>query len=270
MVYSYDLTHAEPILRDIRVYNASAAMYIGQPVCSGPVATAENTGCGIAVTANVLSNIIGVLNEDMATTDLSVVATGVDKYAKVIINPLAVYKAEYSMLAADDNAITTADSTGKTTTVTDTHLDDAERCWVYITNVGSSTDGYGNLFQVGAASTTVLTAATSYDDNLSANAVGDTFIIIHAGNGQSAVVGGDVDLATDTRNISGHDGTASAGAAQVIENFIGSAYRPIEPLRCATHSGYNYKDEVPKFYADLIFTEHVYLAGAVVNDRVIT
>ena len=71
-----------------------------------------------------------------------------------------------------------------------------------------------------------------------ADAIGDTFIIMHQIL-YSAVVGGDVDLATDTRNISGHDGTASAGAAQVIQLYIESAYRPLEPLVSSRHSGSN-------------------------------
>ena len=141
-------------------------------MASGPVATAENTGCAIIADADVLSNIIGVLQEDLTSAQaLSVVATGVDKYAKLIINPFAVWLGEYSQHADDDVAIGTADATGKSCTIT--QVTDHERGWAYITSTGSSSDGYGNLFQIGAStSTTKVTAATDYDDNLEGNAIG--------------------------------------------------------------------------------------------------
>ena len=62
MKYHYDVNGAEPILRDVRVYNAGAEMKIGMCVVSGPVATAENTGAAIKADVDVLSNVIGVLN----------------------------------------------------------------------------------------------------------------------------------------------------------------------------------------------------------------
>lgn len=268
MKWHYDVTGAEPIIRDTRVYN-SGALYKGMAMCSGPVATAENTGCAIAADADVLSNIIGVLQEDIASADaLSVVATGVDKYGKIIINPFAVWLAKYSTAAADDVPCTAADATGKTVTIT--QVADHERCWAYITDTGGTTGGFGNLFQVGATTgTTVLTAATSYDDHLSANIIGDTVIVLHAPYGAD-VAGGSVDLATNRIDVSGHDASASAGAALVLDNYITSKTRAMEPLVCAKHSGYNYASEDPAFYADLMFSEHLLAAGGVVNTRVIT
>jgi hypothetical protein len=270
MQYHYDVTGAEPILRDIRVYN-SGALNKGTAMCSGPVATAENCGAAIIADADVLSNIIGVLNEDLtAAQALSVVATGVDKYAKLIINPFAVYLAKYSKLAADDVPTTGADTTGKTVTIT--QVTDHERAWVYITNVYSSTlGGFGNLFQVGSSGggTTVLTAATSYDDNLSGNVSGDTCIVIHPDYGAD-VAGGSVNLASNSEDLQGYTASAAAGAGLVLATYIGSKVRPMEPLVCAKHSGYNYKSEDPDFYGDLMFSEHLLAAGGVVNTRVIT
>ena len=269
MKYHYDVSGAEIILRDTRIYN-SGALTQGTLMAAGPVATGENDGCAIVADADVLSNIIGLLTHDVtAANALSVVATGVDKYAKLIINPFAVYLAKYSKLAADDVPCTGSDATGKTVTVT--QVTDHRRTWVYITNVYSSTlGGFGNLFQVGAITgTTVLTAATSYDDNLSANVTGDTCIVIHAPY-YADVAGGSVNLATNIMDIQGYTASAAAGAATVLEVYIGSSKRPIEPLRCSRHSGYNLKGEDPDFYADLLFPEHLNAAGGVVNNRVIT
>jgi len=265
MKYHYDVNGAEAIVRDLRVYDAGS-LTIGQAVCAGPVATAANQGGVIAADEDVLSNIVGVMNETVVAA--SVTATGVDVYGKVIINPGAAYLARYSQLAADDVPCTGADATGKTVTVT--QVLDHEGCWAYITNVGSSTDGYGNLFQVGATTgTTVLTAATDYDDNLEANANGDTVIVIHQPYGAD-VAGGSVNLASGGINVQGYTAAAAAGAGTVLEVYITSKDRPMEPLRASQHSGINYASEAPQFYADLMFPEHMLATGGTTCTRVIT
>lgn len=264
MKFHYDVSAAEPIIRDTRVYNAGA-LSTGTAMAHGAVATAENCGAAIVADPIVCSNIIGVLNEDMTAAEcLSVVATGVDKYGKIIINPLAVWLAEYSQLAADD----TPTSTTTAKTLTGTMVTDHERAWCYVTGVGSAVGGRGNLFQAGAAtSTTAIVAATSYDDNMTATVNGDTFIVMPAPY-SADVAGGGIDLAASSINLSGYAGTG-AGAITVIENYIASKNRPMEPLVCAKHSGYNYWNESPKFYGDIMFPEHLLLGGHV-SDRVIT
>ena len=270
--WHYDVTGAEPILRDVRIYSAGALLQ-GTAMASGPVATAENTGCAIVADSDVLSNIIGVLWEDVtAANALSVVATGVDKYAKLIINPFAVWLGKYSTHADDDSANTSASATGKVLTAT--MVTDHERGWAYVTSTGSSAGGFGNLFQIGASSTTVsITAATSYDDNLRANTTSDTFIVMPAPF-SADVAGGSIDLSEASGQVSmqlaGYNSTAGAGAALILENYIKSAGRPLEPLVTARHSGYNYASENPSFYGDVMFSEHLLAAGGVVNTRVIT
>ena len=270
--WHYDVTGAEPIIRDIRVYNVGA-LEKGTAMCAGPVATAENTGCAIVADGNVLSNIIGVLQEDLTAAEaLGVVATGVDKYAKLIINPMAIWLGKYSTHADDDEVNTSADSTGKV--ITCTMVTDHERGWAYVTDTGSSTGGFGNLFQIGASGTTAtITAATSYDDYLLGNTTSDTFIVLPA-PWYVDVAGGGVELSEATginaMQIAGYETTAAAGSGLIIENYIQSSRRSLEPLVCAQHSGKNYKDEDPDFFGDLYFCEHLLCAGAPVNNRVIT
>ena len=262
--WHYDVTGAEPIVRDLRIYN-SGALLAGTAMAYGPVATAENTGCAIVADSNVLSNIIGVLNQDVASADaLGVVATGVDKYAKIIINPFAVYLGKYSTHIDDDVPTTAADSSGKSATVT--QVTDHERAWVY-----NKTNG--NLFQVGATtSTTVLTAATSYDDNLSATGSGDLMMVLPCPYSADKA-GGSIDLSEASGQVSmqlaGYNATAGAGSGIILENYITSSSRPMEPLVCAKHSGYEYSSEAPEFYGDVMFSEHLLAAGGVVNTRVI-
>ena len=271
MKFHYDVSAAEPIIKDLRIYN-SGALLDGTAMASGPVATAEGSGALTVADSDVLSNIVGVLQEDVSSADaLSVVAEGVDKYAKICINPLAVWLIPYSVHADDDEVTTT--TTAKV--LTQTMVTDHERGWAYVTDAGSSAGGFGNLFQIGASGTTAtITAATSYDDNMVATLANvDTFIVLIPPF-SADVAGGSCDLSEASGQVSmqlkGYETTAAAGAAVVLENYITSASRPMEPLVCAKHSGYNYASEDPKFYADLMFSEHVLLAGAPVNDRVIT
>jgi hypothetical protein len=270
--WHYDVTGAEPIIRDYRVYN-SGALQRGTAMASGAIATAENTGAAIVAAGAVLSNIVGVLQEDKtAAACLSVVATGVDFYAKMIINPFAVWLGQYSTSSSDQVTNTSASATGYVFTAT--QVAHHERSWVYITNTGSSTGGFGNLFQVGAAtSTTSLTAATTYAGTLKANTTSDTAIVLIAPF-SADVAGGSVNLSTQTgrnaRQIQGYTTSASAGSAVVLENYIVSPTRALEPLVAAQHSGVNLAGENPSFFADIMFSEHLFACGGVVNTRVIT
>ena len=274
MKYHWDLTGAEAILKDYPIYSA-AAVPNGTVMCAGPIATNENCGRVIVATGTALQNIVGVTNEAVtAANALGVIATGVENYVQMIINPFAVWLTEYNTAAAYDIAVTSADTTGKTLTATDTGNQDQCHYWAYITDTGSSVGGYGNLFCVGADSggTTVLTAMTSYDDNLAGNIVGDTFILMHAPL-MEGVAAGNIDLVTSTTaetTISGQVAGAGTGAALVVETYIKSDYRPLESLVVSRHSGYNYKSEDPKFYADVYMCEHLFGAGGGDNARPIT
>ena len=269
MNWHYDVTGAEPIIRDIPVY-AAAALTRGTAMCSGPVATAVNPGRSIVADPVVLSNIIGVLQEDVtAANALAVAATGYETFAKHIINPFAVYLAAYSELTADQNTVSVADSTGKTITAADTGTADQEGYWFYVTDYASSTGGFGNLFCAGATTgTTVLTAVTSYDDYLNGNVINDRYIGLYARYGATAV-GGAVNLATNAKDLAGPVATGPAGSAIVLENYIESSRRSLTPLVISEFSGKNYKSEDPRFYGDVMFSEHLLVAGGVVNTRVI-
>jgi len=266
MKFHYDVTAAEPIIRDIRVYNVGA-LTMGTAMCHGAVATAENMGCATVSAPTTSENVIGVLNENLTAAEaLSVVASGTDKYGKIVINPLAVWLAEYSMLAADDCVTTTTTPKVLTCGMVVNH----HRGWAYVTNVGSTTGGYGNLFQIGAGSTSAATAATAYDDYLTDTEVGDTFIVMPAPY-SADVAGGGINLAANSINISGYlEAAVGEGSVMVLENYISSKARPIERLVCAQHSGNNYRAEAPKFFADIMFPEHLLCGGGAITARVIT
>jgi len=257
MRWHYDVTGAEPIIRDIPVYS-SGALIEGQPMMSGPVATDVNNGRSIPAVATVVKNIIGVLQEPVtAANALAVVLTGYEKYAKHIINPFAVWLAEYSQTTTDTIILTGADATGKTCTSADFGTDHETGCWDYITSQGVGT-GHGNLFCVGAiTTTTVHTAVTDYDDYLKANAIGDYDLILHARYG-ATVAAGTVNLSAAALNkITGHLATECTGAMMVLENYIEGNGIPMQPLVISQHSGNNYKGDAPRFYGDVVFQNHL-------------
>ena len=269
MRWHYDVSGAEPIIRDIPVY-AAAAIARDSAMCSGAVATGVLDGRSTPAAAAVTSNIIGVIQEDVtAANALAVLATGVETYAKHIINPLAVWFTRYSQLTADQNTVTTADATGASVTAADTGIANQFGFWVYITNLANSTTGgYGNLFCVGAVTgTTVLTAVTLNVTGLVGNITGDRFIAMYARYGATAV-GGAINLSANCVDIQGAIATDGTGSMIVLENYIKQVNGPQEPLVIKQHTGKNYKN--CQFYADMMFMEHLLCSGAVVNNRVIT
>jgi len=255
MKFRYDLTGAEPIIRDMRVYH-STGITNGTPMVSGVNATAELCGTASPAVATTVQAVIGVIQETLtAAQALSVVAEGVDMYAKVCINPLAIYRAKYSQAAADD----TVTSTETANTLTGTSVTHHERGWAYVTNVGSTTGGYGNLFQIGSSTgTTAIVGATTYPATVATN-TSDTFIVLPAPF-SADVEGGGIDLATNLIDLSGYAGTG-AGGIMIVENYIDSKQHAMEILRADKHSGNNYSDLAPKFYADLHLSDNVFLSG---------
>ena len=93
MRFYRDLVNAEPVLRDVRVYDASdTGLIAGQAVKTAAANATEGNGGVIDASATACIDILGVLAE--APSALSVLATGTEKFGKVIINPFATYLAE--------------------------------------------------------------------------------------------------------------------------------------------------------------------------------
>ena len=253
MRFSYDLAQASPVIKDMLVYDAGA-MTAGEAVSAGAVAATNGVGGVISADVDTLIDMVGVLVEAPANS-VSVVTTGVNYYAKGIINPLAVYRAEYDTTNAGTN--TAADSTGHD--ITDTGIDAYQSGgWTYVN--GPTTDtGYGNLMRVGAAtSTTALLGVTGadYDDELKATTTSSTYILIRR-LFQGGVTLGCIDLYTGAAKIDGS--IDSTGDAIALENYINHKRFGMEPLRTSKHSGKNVQGAT--FYSDIYFTDHL-LRGA--------
>ncbi len=287
MKFHYDLCQSEPIIRDIPVC-ASADILKGAVVGRDGAITTELLNFGVSnVDPATVDDVVGIANEfydfdkhinSAGAIGTTAAGTGVTNYIKVIINPMAVYLAEWSQHASDDcTANGAADTTGVTVTGTyTTPGDDVEATWVYVTDVGSTTGGAGNLFQIGSASTTVWTAVTApgpsgWASTLKGNNTSDTYIHI-INPYKSYVAGGSINLSTGTvgDKLAGNDEVATdTGAVVVLENYVTDGSTPMEPLRAERHSGRNYEASTCKIYADVQLMDHILLGGAIATQPLI-
>lgn len=282
--YHYDLSGGEPIIRDLPIHGSNDILKGSVVARDGAISTALNNFGYTRANPATLDDVVGVTNElwdasvntnNIGTIAVTAAATGVQNYMKVIINPQAVYLTEWSQLAANDTVNTAADTTGKTVTGTFTSPgDDFEGNWVYITNQGSTAGGAGNLFQIGAASTTVWTAVTQFDDNLAGNNTSDTYIVIQRPYSAN-VAGGSMNLSAQTSDydaaILGNDIVGDdTGAAIVLENYVADAATPMEPLRSERTSGKTYDASTCKIYGDLYLMDNICNGGALATQPLIT
>lgn len=244
MRFHYDLAQASPVIRDLLAYDSG--IVAGQMVGLSAVNASHGKG-GVIDATTTLVDIVGVTMEAVTTTGSHV--AGTDYYCKTIINPLAVWLAEW---AGTNNTNTTADTTGETlSTATIDGTQDGGWCYVN----GPSTDtGYGNLFKIGAqTSTTTLTNVTgaAYDDELDANTTASTFILIRSLFATDPT-GGAIAIDSAFTKLDGQDVTAGAGI--LLEHYISHDRFAMEPLRTSRHGG----KSVPgaSFYSDLYPTDH--------------
>lgn len=121
MKWVYDLCGAEPIIKDMPIYSAST-IGEGELLMVGTTGFSAAADAGVAlvtaaadtVGSNQGVNAVGVSLERKTTADTTSVAaahnltTGAVCYAKVIVNPFAVYRAEIA--TANGQAITAAGS----------------------------------------------------------------------------------------------------------------------------------------------------------------
>jgi len=278
--FHYDLTGAEPIVRDMSVYDA-ATLVKGEFVVKDSTDPDDNFRL---VSSEVMSNLTlaaGIMNETLTTVSLadigdttttaatsttaaisSVAASGATtaysgftRYGKVIINPFAVYLTEYSQAAADDLALTQA---WNSTTLTLASLEDSCDGGWFLGASASTTSGFAGQLRhndrAASGSATVSAAPTV------AGAVGDTLVKIIPVN---KIL---LDLNDAATMIQSQAAVASESAATIVENYISAKDRPLEPLKVGTHvhgrgsttAGVLDLGDGAKAYADLLLHSHMY------------
>jgi hypothetical protein len=250
MQFHYDLTGAEPIVRDVPVYDASttASFTKGEMLMLGttePDADADQNisfVTGYIASAAQCVDALGTILETVANA--AALYNGASpKYAKAIINPFAIYLCEYSQAASDDEAVTTG---GVSTTVTIASFeDDTEGGWLYFPLAAAGAKGKLRYVSEnnGSGALTVDSAITTTTD--------DTVIKILPVNHRLT------NLTADATKLLTQAAVGDNVSLHVLENYIESDGHGLQALKPALHKGLNGLSNA-KFYADIAMLDHVY------------
>jgi hypothetical protein len=267
--YHYDLTGAEPIVRDMAVYDA-ATLVKGEFVILDSTAASN---CRLITADGGLTDAAGIMNETITTTSkadpgdaITTAATTTEdaissiaatlaqghRYGKVIINPFAIFLTEYSQAAADDVALTQAWST---TTLTLTSLEDnLDGGWIMGASASTTSGFAGQLRYIdtsasGSCTVTVAptTAGTTNDTIIKILPVHSIAIALNAG-------------ATDLLSAA----AAGSDTGTIVENYISSPDRPLQPMKVGNLTRSSTTDTAldlgssAKAYADILLHDHIY------------
>lgn len=253
MRYHYSLVpEDEPILRDMPIYDA-ALLANGELLMKGTTDPDSNADQGIALVTAVTAssaeavNAAGILQDSRWNPNAQgVYTTGVapsnvpatnaagPKYGKVIINPFAVYLAEYDQ--ADAIAIT---STSTTTLTVGSLQDDIDGSFVFF--VGTHTGVTGSLRHIEASAA----GSCTMDSALATTGVGSDTIVRTL-----RPLSKTTNLNAAGTGLSTTDAINSGVSLRVLENYVQADNIPFVPLRKATHKGKNSLQKT-KLFADL-------------------
>lgn len=231
MKFAYDLTGAEPIIRDYPVYGAGADIVEGAVVMRG--ATPGTNGGQLIVGVSALVDVVGVLAElhDYSVSGDSLIAGTAWVYRKVIINPFAVYRAQY------DSTDTMAVASTSTTTVTVTSLEDnIDAGWLL------GNDGQLQFLTASAAGSATSKSASGWT---SANTLLKIVPVFHQL----------IKINTAADKI-GTDAAAGAGEVANLDNWVQARGIPLQRLDPTKHSGLTLTD--PKIFSDIVFRNHAF------------
>ena len=234
-----------PLVRDCPWYDASSIIK-GQGLTYG----ATTKGAVLIDCSAQAADVIGVSNEakTCSTTDIT---TGTLVFGKTILNPDAIYLAQYDNAEASDIDVVSCTTTAATLGTCD---DDLDGSWLY----ANSGTGKGDLMYVGAASTTVFTFDTTTALDTAWTSSTDVLLIKKPWKYNDSV-GADLS-ATFDELLSDEDST---GAIAILENYIEASTVAFGPLRPRQHHALSNLDEQNvKFYADIYFTDNAFMASS--------
>lgn len=266
MRWTYDLTGAEPIIRDEPVYDGTSISN-GSLMILG-VSTNSGLDMGIALVRNTLTgsgaavDAVGILQESTfeVTAPSTTYATSTGPYlGKVIINPFAVYRAEYYTGTSDDVAVESGSSSGSILeTLSATGANTLDGYWMYFTHNSTTSSVKGALRMITANDTlgvTITALATT-------PATTDLYIFISPPHAYAS------SISTDSKGLSSAvtmDQSENCTNIRVAQSWIESASLGFIPL-----NGYKDRDRQlllgaldgldanTKFYSDLVLKDHLY------------
>lgn len=280
MKWSYDLTGAEPIIKDELVYEASSVGQLqqGELLQLGTTAFASAADAGIAlvsaapdtVGANAGVNAVGIcletkttagnpqggvvgssVNDGFNVNTAQNVTTAIHQTAKVIINPFAVYRAE--MLTSSNLAVGTSGTTAKVT-ITGVAASTIDGVWVYFQATAGPTRGNLRMAIASATAGSVLLDAAVSPDTIS---TADKVLIIGQKNRFIHNISGGSSTAVDAiYTISQSVGFAGTNF-RIVENYIDRG-AGLEILSYNRHRQTNGLPVTTKFYQDIMMIDHLW------------
>lgn len=195
------------------------------------------------------TDFVGVLTQDKDGSSTAI-TTGTYVYAQCTIQPDALYKTQYDMAEANDIDVVSATSTSVTVAAGD---DDMDGSWGFI----RSGTGKGQLFFIGAATTTVYTLNTDKAFITMPDSTSD-LILVRRVLRHPADSG--IDLDSTIKLVK--SAVSATGAFLCLENYVETQNGLIKPLRADEDHLTSVLDETKvRFYAELLPLDHV-LRGA--------
>lgn len=271
MKWAYDLTGAEPIIKDMPVYDGTQLSQ-GELLMLGTSAFSAAADAGIAlvsaapdtVGANAGVNAVGICLETKTTagsatgqiTDTVSVATAhnvttaLKCYGKTIINPFAVYRSE--MLTSSALPVATSATAGKIT-VTGVAASTVDGAWVFFQSTAGAAKGNLRMVVTSAtAGSLLLDAATS-----TLQTTADTVLLIGQRNRFVHNISGGSSTAVDAV----YTITQSVGFAgtnfRIVDNYIDRG-QGLEILKYNVHRQTSGLPATTKFYQDIMMIDHLY------------
>ena len=262
MKWAYDLTGAEPIIRDEIAYDAALIDY-GEMVMltTGDFTVGHSNGNGVITAYSSTDpaahavDALGISLERKTTADSPSIATATDTtaepcYVKTIINPFAVYRAE--CVTSEQMVITSWAATHLVIAGSASVADYA--AWIYFSATGGPNFGdlrmvidtiAADTINVSAAPTTTATTA-------------DKCIFIMSKPGISN--GLDTTAVGVTAQSSGTLGVAGGTNLRVVEAWMDSdtGFEVLKPHKHYDLSAKKAGSKPAKFYNDIMMKDHAY------------
>jgi hypothetical protein len=167
-------------------------------------------------------------------------------YGKVIINPFAVYLAEYDQ--ADAIAIS---STSTTTLTVGSLADDIDGTFVYF--VGTHTGVTGSLRHLEASAA----GSATMDSALVTTGVASDTIIRTLPPLAGGYAGPLTKLNTTATGLTTTAAVGTTVTLRVVDNYVQADNLPFCPLRKASHKGKNNLQKA-KLFADIVLADHLF------------
>lgn len=245
-----DLVQAEPVYRNLPLA-ASVTFVSGCAVALDTTAATTDLILQVSTWINNVGVFYGystiATSQNSSVTTTGTIAAGTTQFGKVLVNPFAIYEAEYER----ESYVTTTNFSG--TTWTATH-ECAAGDWLM--DITTTSAAYGRIMYIASTSTT--TTATLLSTATTTPGTTDNWVHIRRPLcGQLAAQYGRIDL-NATADAIKSAATYGGVGMQIIDNHIRSdkstAY---QPLRRATHD--NTQDSSYKVYAELQFVDNIWV-----------